>query len=111
MQSEADHIFFGESSKPYRFEVYDIDEEFEKEGAVYVVVKETFDAVNNIPARTPLYIGQTQNLSGYFKNHHKKDCYLPLGANKICIHQIPEEETRLKIETNLVNGYAPICNK
>ncbi len=63
-----------------------------------------------------LYIGQSEDLSlrGFPDNHHSYSCWLQNSNKKdifVVFSEINGKENRLKIETELINIYKPVCNK
>lgn len=95
----------GASGRQYEFDVYPLDTEFNSVGAVYAITKR--DASRN---HTVIYIGQTDDLSERFDNHHKASCFYRHSANCVCIRAENNEETRLAIEKDLIANYNPTCN-
>lgn len=63
-----------------------------------------------------LYIGQSEDLSlrGFPDNHHRYNCWV-YNSNKkdiyVAFSEINGKERRLKIETELIEFYNPVCNK
>lgn len=95
----------GASGRQYQFDVYPLDTEFNSVAAVYAITKRNASANHTI-----IYIGQTDDLSERFDNHHKATCFKRQGANCVCIHVEKNEETRLAIERDLIKNYDPPCN-
>lgn len=96
----------GSSGKKYEFTVHSKDTEFEEVGGVYVITRELNDVLS-----MPIYIGQTDNLSMRFDNHHKLDCFNRHDWNTVCIHKDDNEDSRFKKELDLIQTYDPICNE
>jgi predicted GIY-YIG superfamily endonuclease len=95
----------GQSGQQYRFNVYPADTAFNTVPAVYAVSQRENNGNHNI-----LYIGQTDNLPERFDNHHKLQCFQRQGFNAICVHQEPNERSRLSKESDLIAKYNPHCN-
>lgn len=99
---------YGASGTKYEFKIYSLDTDFKAVGAVYAFTK----SINkeNKYSHTIIYIGQTDDLSERFDNHHKKDCIESNGANCICVHIDNSENSRLNKESDLIKGQNPVCN-
>ena len=72
----------GHSCKEYTYWIYDIDAVFSKSPANYVFAKTT-----NPDILLAIYIGETEDISERFDNHHKMDCIRRNGATHICVHK------------------------
>ena len=94
--------FVGESGSTYSFEVYPWGQEFIPFGAVYAITT----GIN----QTPLYFGQTSDMSERFDNHHKLDCFKRNGVTHICVLQQNSDSARLRIEADLKGRHHPVCN-
>lgn len=96
----------GISGKTYQYWIYPIGTDLSETPGNYVFAKEIS------PNRwTPVYIGETADLSERFDNHHKMPCIKRNGATHIHAHKSPENRTvRLAEETDLVNKWHPVCN-
>ncbi|MEZ5529365.1 MAG: GIY-YIG nuclease family protein [Porticoccaceae bacterium] len=95
----------GASEQTYPFNVYPWGTSFKPLGAVYTVLRLEGSKY------TILYIGQTNNLSERFDNHHRKVCFDRNGKTHIGIHQEASEKQRFYKETDMVRNYSPTCNK
>jgi len=104
MASIGEITFQGKSGASYGFTIYNWGTTFEAFGAVYVVTKRASTGY------TPLYVGQTEDMSERFDNHHKAGCFERNGADSICVRTEESESSRLAIEADLVANYNPICN-
>lgn len=109
MAKLATITFTGASGQEYEFDVYPFDTDFTNIGAVYFVTKRTLKAEGG-GTHTYIYIGQTDDLSTRFDNHHKAECFEREEANCVCIHQEDNEQSRLEIESDLLGNYDPPCN-
>ncbi len=95
----------GKSKEKYKFWIFDMDYEFKAQPAVYVVTKCENDS------HTIIYIGETEDLSERFDNHHKADCFKKKGANRLCAKKVEGgEDARTEMETDLIDAYNPPCN-
>lgn len=94
----------GASGNTYAFNVYPWGTPFKQIGAVYTVLKKS--GTNY----TILYIGQTEDLSERFDNHHKQACFDRNGKTHIGVHAEPSETKRFAKETDLVRNYKTSCN-
>lgn len=104
------HIYFtGRSGRRYRFSVHSRTARFKKLGGVYFVTKRTRKTIGRATHRH-IYVGETNDLSTRFNNHHKAVCFQRHSANCICVRLEDDEEIRLKIEADLIKKYHPPCN-
>jgi len=94
----------GRSGSQYPFNIYDFNGIWGEVPAVYV-----FTRVEGTTHRI-IYIGQTDNLRQRLDNHHKALCISSNNANRLCVHQEGDENTRLMIETDLIRNYKTPCN-
>ncbi len=90
----------GQSRRRYSFYKHPLDTPFKAIGGVYMVLK----------GLDPLYVGQTEDLSTRFGNHHKESCWLKLGAETICVMVEASEQNRLFVENDLLANYSWPCN-
>jgi len=96
----------GKSGKVYRYWIFKIDHAFSPQPANYIFAKETRPSTFS-----PIYIGQTSDLSERFDNHHKMPCIRRNGATHICAHKSSSNETeRLSEELDLVKRWQADCN-
>lgn len=103
-------VFEGKSGNKYTFDVYEWGTPFkEGDAAVYFVTKRAKDADGTFRL-TSIYVGETGNLANRFDNHHKQNCFNENGVNCVCILGETNEDTRLKIEADLIDNYNPPCN-
>jgi len=108
MPKIANATFAGESGEEYKFVAYSIDTTFKNVGAVYIFTKRTKKDGNW--SHKFLYIGESEDLGDRIANHDKWDCVNENGANCICVKTVEDEDERLDIETNLINGNETPCN-
>ena len=109
MAKVGELTLIGKSGSSYEFSVYAIDTNFRAVGAVYYISKRTSKPEGG-GSHTALYVGQTEDLSERFNNHHKMDCCKKKGANCISVHLDGNEKSRLKKESDLVDAINPPCN-
>lgn len=108
MAKIADANWKGSSGASYSFQIYPIETNFKALGAVYIFTKRT--VANGNGSHDFIYIGQTEDLSTRFDNHHKAACITKNGANCISVHLNSNESKRLEIETDLCRLHKPPCN-
>jgi len=93
----------------YAFDVYPYGTEFKAIGAVYYISKRT-EKVDGTGSHDKIYIGETEDLSERFDNHHKEPCFKMHNANCISIYEEFNKEKRLIIEKDLIDARNPPCN-
>lgn len=108
MAKIADASWKGQSGAKYDFAVYPLGTDFKPLGAVYIVTKRTVK--DGSGTHDFIYIGQTEDLSTRFDDHHKDACFTKHGANCISVHLNSSESQRLDIETDLCRLHNPPCN-
>ena len=99
----------GASGQTYDFTTYSYDETFNAVGAVYEITRRQKKLTGNY-GHTPIYIGETSNLSTRFDDHHKEWCFTEHNANCKCVHLDADEDSRRKKEADLIDYYNPPCN-
>lgn len=103
-------IFKGKSGKDYKFIVYSWDTNFkENYGGVYFITKRYKNSSGNY-SHERIYVGQSEDLSSRFDNHHKQKCFEDHDANCKCVYGEQNEDTRLEIESDLIENYSLPCN-
>lgn len=95
----------GKSGIKYTYWIYKLGASFKDEGGNYIFAKET-----NPGSWTPVYIGQTDNLDKRLEDHEKYPCAIRNGATHIHAHLNSKKEDRLAEETDLIQGWNPVCN-
>ena len=96
----------GSSGTKYKYWIHKIGTDFNAKPGNYCFAKESS------PGRwTPLYFGQTGDLSERFDDHHKMGCAKRNGATHIHAH-VSEggERARLDEESDLIKKWNPTCN-
>ena len=97
----------GRSGREYAYHIYPIGTEFKSAPGNYVFAKQT--RPNTFQ---PIYIGETEDLSQRFDNHHKMPCIRRNGATHITVHaNYNGEQARKAEEADLIANYRPICNE
>ena len=99
----------GVSGNEYTFSVYPYGTKFKALGAVYCISKR-FKNQSGGFNHNVIYVGETEDLSGRFDNHHKEKCFEKHDANCTCILLENDKSNRLAIEANLVAAHNPTCN-
>lgn len=96
----------GESRRVYQYEIYSIWHEFPAVAGNYIYAKEL---VPGSGCWSPIYIGQTANLSERFDDHNKMQCILA-HSTRIHVHENGDERLRLAEENDIIENYNPPCN-
>lgn len=109
MAKLSDLTLTGKSGKVYDFEVWPINQAFNAVAAVYAITRR-YPKSEGVYNHDVIYIGQTDDLSTRFNNHHKADCFAKHNANCICTHRDDNEDSRLAKEADLIANYNPTCN-
>ena len=109
MEKTATLILTGALGIKYTFNVYPYGTKFKAIGAVYYISKRT-EKADGTGSHDKIYIGETEDLSVRFDNHHKEPCFKMHNANCISIYQESDEEKRLIIEKDLIDALNPPCN-
>ena len=99
----------GKSGTKYQFEIYEIGTSFSAIGGVYAFTKRYEKSDGNFSHGT-IYIGETEDLSTRFDNHHKQGCIERENSNCISIHPDENEESRLAKEKDILENYEWTCN-
>jgi excinuclease UvrABC nuclease subunit len=99
----------GVSGTTYNFSIYEVNTEFkENHGGVYAFTKRTDN--NGVINHTVIYIGKAVKFNQRFDSHEKWDAIKKAGGNCLCIYNVENESTMLKIETDLIRGQKPQLN-
>ena len=86
-----------------------LNTDFNPVGAVYFITRRTTKPDGG-GTHTHIYVGQTSDISQRLDSHHKINCFLEHNANCICIYREDNENTRVRIEADLIENYNPPCN-
>lgn len=97
--------FKGQTGTTYPFDTYVLGTTFKPLGSLYCITKRSAQGQHTV-----LYVGQTQDLSERFADHHKEDAWKRQGATHISVHLDTGMASRLKKETDIVRFYNPCCN-
>ncbi len=100
----------GASGQKYDFEVYAFDTQYNQVACVYAVTRREEKGEGEGYSHTVIYVGQTDDLSERFDDHHKADCFTRHRANAIGVHQDGDEKSRRAKEAGLIKAYNPPCN-
>ena len=95
----------GASGKSYKYWIYPIGHSLKAEAGNYIFAYESRPG-----SYTPVYIGQTGDLSERFDNHHKAVCIKNAGATHIHAHLNTKKQDRLDEESDLIAKWKPTCN-
>ena len=95
----------GQSGKLYSYHVYPIGTKFDAVPGNYIFAK-------MVSGRwSPVYVGETSDLSERFDNHHKMPCIKRIGATHIHAHRNSGgTNARRAEESDLVRNFKPACN-
>ncbi|MFC2035105.1 hypothetical protein ACFLUJ_03165 [Chloroflexota bacterium] len=96
----------GKSGIKYTYYILELSTAHNAVPANYIFAKET-----KPNTWSPVYIGETGDISERFDSHHKIDCIRLNGATHIHTHKSSDDRTiRQKEESDLITGYSPTCN-
>ncbi|HXF88592.1 MAG TPA: GIY-YIG nuclease family protein [Xanthobacteraceae bacterium] len=95
----------GVSGRVYKYWVHPIKTPLKAAAGNYIFAK-----LNNLDQWVPVYIGQTENLSERFDNHHAMPCIKRNGATHIHAHLNSDEKARIEEEGDLIAAYSTSCN-
>lgn len=97
----------GASGKQYKYWVHPIGTLLKAEPGNYIFAK-----LNGEGLWEPVYIGETEDLSSRFDDHHAKSCIVRNGATHVHAHlTYGDRYVRLGEETDLRSNYRTHCNK
>ena len=107
MPGEQNINWVGASGTKYLYWIRPIGTTFNNaEPGNYVFAKETPPGTY-----TPIYVGETGDLSERFDNHHKMPCIKLNGATHITVHKGDTSvDVRRAEEQDLKDKYNPVCN-
>ena len=96
----------GLSGREYRYYIYPIGTSFNAAPGNYIFAKET-----SAGRYRPIYIGETEDLSERFDNHHKMPCIRLQEATHIHVHRNNGGVAARRLEErDLVDKWNPPCN-
>jgi hypothetical protein len=96
----------GASGRTYPYWVYALPPNFNAAPGNYIFAKRNADG-----RWTPVYIGQTGDLSERFDFHHAMPCVIRNGATHIHAHRSGGEAERRGEEADLLANFNPPCNR
>jgi hypothetical protein len=99
----------GKTGNDFEFVAYPWDEDIKPIGAVYVITKCTPEPGGHLHY-SPIYVGQTHDLSTHFDNHDKTDCLARYGANCVCVLAVNDARLRAEVVSEIRKQYNLICN-
>ncbi len=105
-QPSSTVTFKGKSGERYAFQALPFDTRLKAVGGVYVVTRRAYED-RTFPTKAShhvLAVGQTPDLAAAFLSKAERTKLAGQGANCICLHALPDEERRLAIEKDLVEG-------
>ena len=106
MSSEGNIKWPGASGSSYDYQIYKIGTEFKNVPGNYIFAKETSQS-----RWTPIYIGETSNLSERFDDHHKMPCIRRHGSTHIHVHTSSSNaNVRRTEESDLLAAWNTTCN-
>ena len=96
----------GKSGKTYRYWIYPLPPNFTANPGNYIFAHETTST-----KWSPIYVGETEDLSERFDNHHAKECIERQGATHIHAHINNNGQTaRRAEEADIIARWNPPCN-
>jgi len=99
----------GGSGQVYQFKVYPLGTKLRKVSGLYVVTRRRHNPKGGY-RHLPLYVGQTEDFSQPFGQHHNAEQFKQRGANCICLQSDSSEDSRLAKERDLIAAIQPVCN-
>lgn len=101
----------GACGRWYEFEVVRAQRAWEPIGGVYMFVKPPDQPAHDWGGPICLYIARTNDFSATLSRHDMWRAAENLGAREIHLLAIKEEQTRVRVEQDLLEAQAPILNK
>lgn len=96
----------GITGKKYRYHIYPIAESHNAVPANYLFAKKNADG-----QYSPIYVGETGDISERFDSHHKMPCIKQRGATHLCTHKSSEDATVRRLEEqDIKKKLHPPCN-
>jgi hypothetical protein len=83
---------------------------FNTVGAVYCITRRYPKSSGTGYFQEPHYVGQTGDLSTRFVDHHKETAWKRHSATHINVLLVQNENERLRIEQDLIDGNDLCCN-
>lgn len=103
--------FRGKSGRAYNFLLYPWGTNFKKGFWVVYFVTNRYRKKDGTYIHGGICVGQTEDLSTEFHDHHKQACFDKYKAKCICIHGKEDKDSRSQIERDLIDNYNPPCNR
>lgn len=97
--------FRGKSGDRYTFQAWPMGTKFKATGGIYIVTRRVFED-KTFPTKAshhPLAIGHTPDLAA-FATRSESARLTERGANCICVYAVADEERRIEIEKDLIDG-------
>ncbi|WP_025771260.1 hypothetical protein [Thioalkalivibrio sp. HK1] len=112
MSKPYEEKWLGASGQEYLYSVHSVNDHrigktFDNVPGNYIFAKKTYPSGEF----SPIYIGQSGNLSERFEDHHKNSCIRRRGATHIFVHRNDDENVRLAEEKDLLDNSNPPCNE
>ncbi len=105
MGKVADIDWEGISGRKYRYHIYPISDSHGAVPANYVFAKKVSGGY------TPVYVGETGNISDRFDSHHKMPCIKRHGATHLTTHESSNDvKVRRLEEQDIIKKQNPPCN-
>lgn len=101
----------GACGRWYEFEVARAQRAWEPVGGLYMFVKPHDAATQQWGGPISLYLGKTDDFSKALARHDMWQAAEHLGAREIHLLAIKEEQTRARVEQNLLEAQRPILNR
>ncbi len=106
MVSEGRINWEGRSGKAYEYHIYPLNEKHDAVPANYLFARKTEKGTF-----TPIYAGETGDISERFDNHHKMPCIKREVATHLCTHKgSRDKSTRQQEESDIIDRWKPPCN-
>jgi len=105
MANEPSILWPGKSGAKYSYTVYPLNTGFVQKPGNYIFAK----IVNG--KWSPVYVGETGDLSSRFTNHHRQKCIDSNAATHIHVHvNSGSDKARIDEETDIRTNFNPSCN-
>jgi hypothetical protein len=101
----------GASGRWYEFDVARAKRDWEPVGGVYMFVKPHNQPSQDWGGPICLYIGSTPDLSVALARHDMWQAAQNLGAGEIHLLVIKDDQTRARVEKDLLDAQSPILNR
>ncbi len=99
-------LWKGASGAEYKYWIYDLPPNFKAGAGNYIFAKETKPNTH-----VAIYIGETEDLSDRFDDHHAMACIKKEEATHIHVHSTSGvAQTRRDEESDLIARWSPSCN-